>query len=368
MPLRCLSNTVEMRAFELDDPAWASLKESYRSMGLRMPCCDTPAIPKTSSLGTHFFAHSRRAGCTSAPETKEHILAKTIIAKTVLTAGWGVQTECAGRTPEGEDWIADVLASKDRWRIAFEVQWTSQDENETRKRQKRYADSGVRGLWLFRQADFVSDKEVPGFYIEFDGNVAFNVGIPEYYGETTKYFRSSKYGDDRWQQKIDLERFIRGVLQRDLKWAPAIGGTFPVKVQCADTQCWKCKKETSLAIFLEVDIASRYPGHPNAELNIYDFEDDPALLQEIIPEGERVSAGIGMLKPRFSRTMGETYLSNGCRHCDAIQGKFFDHDHFYETTPKIVSKITLTPDLIEKMKEKLEDVLMRWYLDINAMD
>jgi hypothetical protein len=27
-----------------------------------------------------------------------------------------------------------------------------------------------------------------------------------------------------------------------------------------------------------------------------------------------------MIKPRFSRTAGGAYLSNGCEHCDAVQG------------------------------------------------
>jgi len=35
----------------------------------------------------------------------------------------------------------------------------------------------------------------------------------------------------------------------------------------------------------------------------------------------------GLLKKRFSKTRGEAYLSNGCYHCDAIQGAFFsDHE------------------------------------------
>lgn len=159
-----------------------------------------------------------------------------------------------------------------------------------------------------------------------------------------------------------MDRFVRGALQGKLKWAPADGGTFPLKVLCADTPCWKWK-DTSLVISLEVDIANRYPGHPNAELEIYDFEETPDILRTIIAEEDRVAAGIGMLKPRYSKTMGEAYLSNGCRHCDAIHGQFFDHDYMDSTIPKIVSKIDLTPDLIERMEEKLRDVVTRWCLD-----
>jgi hypothetical protein len=32
---------------------------------------------------------------------------------------------------------------------------------------------------------------------------------------------------------------------------------------------------------------------------------------------------VGEIKERTSRTAGETYLSNGCFHCDALLGNFF---------------------------------------------
>ena len=32
---------------------------------------------------------------------------------------------------------------------------------------------------------------------------------------------------------------------------------------------------------------------------------------------------VGEIKERSSRTAGETYLSNGCFHCDALLGNFF---------------------------------------------
>ena len=32
------------------------------------------------------------------------------------------------------------------------------------------------------------------------------------------------------------------------------------------------------------------------------------------------------IRPRYSRTASNAYLSNGCQHCDAIQGAFYIDD------------------------------------------
>jgi competence protein CoiA len=40
---------------------------------------------------------------------------------------------------------------------------------------------------------------------------------------------------------------------------------------------------------------------------------DPSLLRAL---------RVGPLRLRFSRTVGSTYMSNGCCHCDALQGNF----------------------------------------------
>ena len=39
---------------------------------------------------------------------------------------------------------------------------------------------------------------------------------------------------------------------------------------------------------------------------------------------------MGVIKPRYSKTAGRKYVSQGCRHCDAIVGEFPTRERFEE--------------------------------------
>jgi competence CoiA-like predicted nuclease len=122
----------------------------------------------SENFQTRYPAHARSRECITAPETAEHLLAKDIIAKAVLAAGWEAKTECAGQSFGNEDWIADVMAIKDRKRIAIEVQWSRQDREVTKLRQERYMRSGVTGLWLVRHTqNLVMENDTPVFRLRF---------------------------------------------------------------------------------------------------------------------------------------------------------------------------------------------------------
>jgi len=359
MPLRCLSgDTEEILAFTQTEESWAALKADYRARQLKMTCCGMPAVPKTSSLGTFFFAHSRRGECTSAPETKEHLLAKTIIAKAVLAAGWRVVTEYRGETPDGKPWIADVFAEHGNAKIVFEVQWSSQQDPETAIRQKQYSESGARGLWLFRQKNFTSSKEVPAFRLALnEDRTGFTIKIPS----SKSFFENRSEDADDWPQSIDLEDFIKGCLQKKLKWAPAIGRSFALQFYGFPIECWRCKKETRIIIDLNVQITEVFREHPNLWLKLEDFEECPELLTAVIPHDFYTKYGVGRIKKRNSKTAGMKYLSNGCAHCDALQGKFFEHEYDYNSTPISTSEILLSEQLFSKLPKETSEELLRWY-------
>ncbi len=224
MPLRAIDAAgANLHAFEFEDAAWARLKEQYRQLGLRMPCCETPAIPKTSPRGTCFFAHVRRGQCATAPESDEHLYCKFLIARAAQRAGWTVTTECRGQTPAGEKWIADIMCEKGTARVALEVQMSPQTDEVTRYRQERYLESGVRASWFFscavRPEPIRHDQALPTFRLS-------PVAI----------------GHEPWI--LDFERplseFVEGMLTRRLRWSTP-DRTVPVHVEYMKDTCWACK-------------------------------------------------------------------------------------------------------------------------------
>jgi hypothetical protein len=56
VPLRALQGEIDVLAYGKSAVEWEEIKQTYREKDLRMPCCSSIAVPKTSRLGNHFFA------------------------------------------------------------------------------------------------------------------------------------------------------------------------------------------------------------------------------------------------------------------------------------------------------------------------
>lgn len=159
MPLRCLdAQGQSLHAFALADADWAALTAANRrNRDLRMPCCPSQVVLRRSKLGTRHFAHRPgTTGCTTAPESHEHLFLKQCAVDAARAHGWQARTEAAG-----DGWQADVLAERGGKRLAIEIQWSPQSDEETWRRQSRYAAAGIRALWLFRQRRFAQSPELP---------------------------------------------------------------------------------------------------------------------------------------------------------------------------------------------------------------
>lgn len=109
-----------------------------------------PAVLKRSSRGLQFFASAPGHGGQTEPESIEHQLTKIALVQGLRAAGYQARVEQPGRSPLGEEWVADVLAEADGRLIAFEVQLSQQHWDQYRQRTQRYLASGVKCLWLVR--------------------------------------------------------------------------------------------------------------------------------------------------------------------------------------------------------------------------
>jgi competence protein CoiA len=126
-----------------------------------------------------FFAHKSRAPCQTAPETEAHLALKTLAAQAARRAGWKSSTEERGSSPSGETWTADVLAYRGEAKIAIEIQWSPQTNQESLNRQERYRQSDVRCLWLFRRSGFPASKDFPSARVSGDLTKGYKVHLGE---------------------------------------------------------------------------------------------------------------------------------------------------------------------------------------------
>lgn len=351
MPLKCRSPNGEEYAFRHTGESWAELKAANAAKKhLQMSCCSAQVVLKRSNRGTQFFAHARRGPCTTAPESSEHLLAKDIIARAAETSGWTATTEESGTSPSGKGWIADVLCrtSRSKSSIAFEVQWSSQNAEETEARQAIYKESGVRCLWLMRQAVIPISHSTPAFQLRVDSlEETPLVRLPSSSYTEIMINKNTASEPRNWSQSIPLDEFVRGALTKRLKFAPALNATVPIRVNAAEGRCWKCGKPTMRLLRVEFAVDEVFPSHGNYNMNREDIEtaapQSETWLAKYLPKELLASVGIGAIKKRYSRTVGSSYLSNGCVHCDALQGAFFDHEIVSEENPVLTSRAVIEP-------------------------
>ncbi len=304
MPLKALDGLNAIIAPLLADDDWANLCMDTRAgrRELLLPCCRTRCYARVSKLGTRHFVHKRGVHCETRGETMQHLLAKEHAARGCRDAGYEVDTEV-----QGDDWIADVLATKDRTRIAFEVQWSSQTLTETEERQARYERHGVRGAWLFRKhpAGAAPRRDLPMFKLTFPS-------------------RDAPFVED-----MPLRLFTAALLGGKFKFCDKVAAS-PNQVlhlRFVEYECWRCHKACHI-YRVENDGLLSLHGKPIAgfgESFGEPAEYHPGVLRAV-GEFQRTAEGreliLGQIKRRYSKTQKRSYISQGCPHCHALFGEW----------------------------------------------
>lgn len=367
MPLKCLRSGIEVFAWDFDeDELWSNLRsENIRSKTLSFSCCESNVIMKTSKLGTRYFAHAARGECNQSGETSEHLLAKSIVCIAGRKAGWTAMPEHSGMTPDGDHWRADAFLFKEASKIAVEIQWSRQGRSETEIRQETLRASGVRGLWLFKQHDFPVSKTTPAFRLIFDqAKRSFDVLLPS--RRYDKWLSAREAVDPvYWAQRIPLDRFIEGALQGKLRFSPAISMEMPVEVFAVTVPCWCCHGETGIVTEMRFAASRLFPGCPDIPVLFYEMEEQLSRGVEeamsILPVDLLRKHGIGEIKPRSSKTAGVRYLSNGCVHCDALQGRFYEHEYAYGSELAFETSAVFKVGWAEQLESSVTSALVWWF-------
>lgn len=305
MPLRAVGDQGNVHSFEFDAASWAELKGTYKTLNLRIPCCNVPAIPKSSTLGNFFFAHARRGECTTAPESAEHLYCKNLVAKAAIAAGWTVTTEMPGASPSGEEWIADVMCERGTARIALEVQMSPQTLDETIRRQTRYKASGVRSAWLLgpkvKNVSFTSNKDLPAFSLS-----PVSVGVEP----TVERF------------KVQLSEFVQGMLNKQLRWSePDIPQ--PLYVEYLDDTCWSCHAPVKQVYGLLRTLDEDDYG-PDRHFSVAAVSTSLLGVLAEVDNSELDAAGLNTIVERTVIKGKPTRWGfiNLCTHCQAPQDSF----------------------------------------------
>ncbi|WP_159393564.1 hypothetical protein [Streptomyces sp. TN58] len=102
---------------------------------------------------------------------------------------------------------------------------------------------------------------------------------------------------------------------------PGSATTVALRVLTLSRPCWACGKDTVCLIGL-------YPQRPArgyVGLFTTDNAKTMALVRRLLQQHGHAALA-ATVKSRYSRTMRERQLSNGCGHCDTLQGNFPVHD------------------------------------------
>ena len=340
MAFSCVKNDKKIYSFEYSLKDWITLKEDKNSV-FQMTCCGSRATLKTSKLGTQFFAHKvkpKASNCSNSGESAEHIHIKYLVMKELNRNGWAVEVEKRGTTPNGEEWIADIFAEKGKAKIAIEVQWSPQTFTETRRRQAKYAQSGVRCAWLLRSSSIKARNAIVGDYIYSTKDLpVFSIYKDKKQdNQTYMVYNVNKLKTDSYVPLepivLELEHFVRSLVSSKIKFIKKYNPLKRLYLEVIEQTCWNkhCGGTTRVVTqmyFKEIvfGVEIEYLFQSKA----IDDCDDKILT--VLNSQLAKAYNFAPLRRRYSKTVGDTYVANSCIYCDALMGKHFisyynDHD------------------------------------------
>ncbi|BCN66502.1 hypothetical protein RE9431_49570 (plasmid) [Prescottella equi] len=313
MPLLGLVDGARTVSSLLTADEWAALKSEVRRKRCRVELpCGAVGHVKTSRLGTQYFAHNAGGDGCSAGERAEHLLAKSIIIAAARGVGWDAEPE-----HRGEGWIADVLATRGKQRIVFEVQWSPQSPDEFLTRQQRYKAEGIRCAWFARKTTGLSfpDPELP----------VFGLAVTDGQAHTTIE-----------GTVMPLADAVTRLLTGRIRFRDHLANGEPSETDLALhlTDCYNCHKEFVVWNVLE----SRVTGGCGRTLPIPDDERemwaqtrpeaDPAIVETARAAAQEhgwVPARLGL---RSTQTSGTRYMAFICPYCGRTSGDYFLQQQF----------------------------------------
>lgn len=204
MPLSALIDGQLLCAALLDDKQWFAVKGKE----VLLQPCGHRGFGRVSPLGTRHFVHERDSGCEHS-ESAEHMHLKAVIVRAAAGCGWDAATEV-----RGEGFVADVLAVRDRQRVALEVQRSKQVLRDYRYRQDRYREQGIRCVWFAKStpAGHRGDPGLPLFVVR-DWETSPNAIVMGRARPVHDVVTALLTGQLRWQPSVMANRVTNEVMR-----------------------------------------------------------------------------------------------------------------------------------------------------------
>lgn len=378
MSFSCLKDGKKIYSFQYTPAQWLELRAQRSQLDLEMPCCGVPAILKTSSLGTQFFAHKSKQdqNChASDGESAEHIFAKYLVSKALYEEKWQVETEKRGQTEDGKGWIADIYANRADISkgMVVEVQWSAQSYEQTVYRQSLYDQSNIRCVWLFRNGrQRKSTNALTGHYAQRTKALpVFTLTKAE-----DKSFRVHNIyiqpNDDEAPVAISMELkdFVKCLFSKGLEFIPKGDCSEYLSLTLMKNQCCYCKKD--IVVVGRVNHYKLNYGQKIALLPDATGRCVSRDCRELINYVFRPIYNFGEVKLRKNKTKKEVYIANACIHCDSAMGSliedvYFENYEHIETGSLLVEKDFdhetghwfLKRDRIDNVNYELSDELIK---------
>ncbi|MBL4761562.1 MAG: hypothetical protein JKY93_02555 [Gammaproteobacteria bacterium] len=159
-------------ASSYNEHLWLDLQQTYTIGNLLMPCCEAPAIPKTSPNGLQFFAHHSDM-CSTSPESEWHLSVKESLLVVLKKMNIDAQLEYSGGSIKRK-WKADIYFEVGGKKYAFEVQHSYQHLRKYVERQRGYFESNVQCYWILYRPRFLTlTKSIAKYRLKEEFNNVF---------------------------------------------------------------------------------------------------------------------------------------------------------------------------------------------------
>lgn len=208
----------------------------------------------------------------------------------------------------GNGWRADVFVPIEERKYAFEVQLSPQSLRKTQERQAKYIRDGVIGCWLF-------EKEPARQKVEMENLPIFKL----------ENFENRIFVSLKKRKTILLEDFVHDFLYDKIKFCHTLNTLPYVEIYFLEMKCWKCGAINHIYYIAPFQSSCNTIIHYNEAMWVSNkLVFHPLIISKI----QNYAASNNLLslatvKPRYSHTLGDSYVSFGCNKCDSIFGDWY---------------------------------------------